>query len=293
MSRRGEPHRGDGEGDAHQQHQALGDQGHQAGGRGLRRLDQVGAAQLEGEQQEHRQRHHHVGAGDDHPVDLVLQRRGRVAEGARLAGELAGVALLAHRVDHGSGRSPRCRRSRRAPGRRAPCGPRRPRRSASTRRASSRGWRSPRRRRRAGRRARPRPRRRARPPRRAGSTTCAVADHLRLRRDQHRQLVEGALRLQLLADADVGVDDRDQAEDRVGEEARARGSRTKKTPMIALKRVKTLPATMLEAEREEVSGGGPSLRRRFAASGAREARGRSVARRSITAPFNRVRPDGV
>ena len=36
--------------------------------------------------------------------------------------------------------------------------------------------------------------------------------------------------------------------------------------MIALKRVKTLPATMLEVEREEVSGGGPSLRRRAAAS---------------------------
>ena len=36
--------------------------------------------------------------------------------------------------------------------------------------------------------------------------------------------------------------------------------------MIALKSVKTLPATMLEVEREEVSGGGPSLRRRAAAS---------------------------
>jgi hypothetical protein len=36
--------------------------------------------------------------------------------------------------------------------------------------------------------------------------------------------------------------------------------------MIALKRVKTLPATMLEVEREEFSGGAPSLRRRFAAS---------------------------
>ena len=35
--------------------------------------------------------------------------------------------------------------------------------------------------------------------------------------------------------------------------------------MIALKSVKTLPATMLEVEREEVSGGGPSLRSRFAA----------------------------
>src|ERR1044072_615800 len=42
--------------------------------------------------------------------------------------------------------------------------------------------------------------------------------------------------------------------------------RTKKTPMIALKRVKTLPATMLETEREDVSGGEPSLRRRLAAS---------------------------
>ena len=35
--------------------------------------------------------------------------------------------------------------------------------------------------------------------------------------------------------------------------------------MIALKSVKTLPATMLEVEREEFSGGGPSLRSRFAA----------------------------
>ena len=36
--------------------------------------------------------------------------------------------------------------------------------------------------------------------------------------------------------------------------------------MIALKRVKTLPATMLETEREEVSGGGPSLRSLASAS---------------------------
>jgi len=36
--------------------------------------------------------------------------------------------------------------------------------------------------------------------------------------------------------------------------------------MIALKSVKTLPATMLEVEREEVSSDGPSLRRRLAAS---------------------------
>ena len=36
--------------------------------------------------------------------------------------------------------------------------------------------------------------------------------------------------------------------------------------MIALKSVKTLPATMLEVEREEVSGGAPSSRSRFAAA---------------------------
>ena len=36
--------------------------------------------------------------------------------------------------------------------------------------------------------------------------------------------------------------------------------------MIALKSVKTLPATMLEVEREEFSGGVPSLRNRASAS---------------------------
>ena len=46
----------------------------------------------------------------------------------------------------------------------------------------------------------------------------AVADDLGPGRDQHRQLVQGRLRLQLLADADVGVDDGDQAEERVGVE---------------------------------------------------------------------------
>ncbi len=178
-------------------------------------------AQLQGEDQQHGQRHHHVDAGDDHPVDLALQRRGGVAEGARLTGEFAGVAVLAHRVDLVAGRSRRCRRSRRGPGRprclRTPSAspvsidssrviPREPVTSPS---ATS--W-SP----------------------GATSTTSpgtissasrlgcgAVADHLGVGGDQHRQLVERALRLQLLADADVGVDHRDQAEDRVGVEAKA------------------------------------------------------------------------
>ena len=43
----------------------------------------------------------------------------------------------------------------------------------------------------------------------------AVPRHLRVRSDQHRQLVEGRLCLQLLADPDVGVDHRDQPEQRV------------------------------------------------------------------------------
>ena len=42
--------------------------------------------------------------------------------------------------------------------------------------------------------------------------------------------------------------------------------RMKKTPMIALKSVKTLPATMLATERLVRSSTGPSLRSRFAAS---------------------------
>ena len=42
-----------------------------------------------------------------------------------------------------------------------------------------------------------------------------VADRLRARRDQQRQPVERLLGLQLLADADRRVDDRDQAEDRI------------------------------------------------------------------------------
>ena len=40
----------------------------------------------------------------------------------------------------------------------------------------------------------------------------------------------------------------------------------KKTPMIALKSVKTFAATMLETDRDELSGGGPSSASRAAAS---------------------------
>ena len=46
----------------------------------------------------------------------------------------------------------------------------------------------------------------------------AVADDLRLRRDQQREALERLLRLQLLPDPDVAVDHRDEAEERVGEQ---------------------------------------------------------------------------
>ncbi len=42
--------------------------------------------------------------------------------------------------------------------------------------------------------------------------------------------------------------------------------RTKKTPMIALNSVKTLPATIEATDRLDVSAGGPSSSRRLAAS---------------------------
>ena len=58
--------------------------------------------------------------------------------------------------------------------------------------------------------------------------------------------------------------------------------------MIALKSVKTLPATMLETEREEVSGGGPSLRSRAAASALESPRS-LAASVALMALFNRVR----
>ena len=58
--------------------------------------------------------------------------------------------------------------------------------------------------------------------------------------------------------------------------------------MIALNRVKTLPATMLETEREEVSGGGPSRRSRASASALeRPWSGDRLA--AATPTFNRVR----
>ena len=67
----------------------------------------------------------------------------------------------------------------------------------------------------------------------------AVADRLRPRRDQQRELVERLLGVQLLADADVGVDGGDQrrrSRRRTGPSERIR---MKKTPMTALNRVKT------------------------------------------------------
>ena len=153
-------------------------------------------------------------------VHLLLQRRGRVAEGARLAGHLLGVGVLANRVDlvvARAGDRERAPESARWPGRlRTPSASPvstdsssvRPRASVTSPSATS--W-SP------------------------GSTRIhvarhdlvgaqldepAVADHaFALGATRSARLLEDLLRLQLLADADVAVDDRDEAEERVGEQA--------------------------------------------------------------------------
>ena len=94
----GEPHSGDGERDAHQQDQPLGDQRDQPGGSGLRGFVEGRVARLQGDDQHDRERDHQPGARLEHQVDLVLQRRGGVAEGTRLARDLLGVAVLTNRV---------------------------------------------------------------------------------------------------------------------------------------------------------------------------------------------------
>ena len=136
------------------------------GGRRLGGLVEVDAPDREGEQQQDRQRDHEDRRRPQHAVDLELKRRGWMAEGAGLAGDLLGVALLADGVDlvvggaheaEGAGQQPIAARA---------CGPRRTRRSGWTRPWSGRA-RTPRRRRRpAGRPARPARRRPARPRRR-------------------------------------------------------------------------------------------------------------------------------
>ena len=168
-----------------------------------------------------RERHQQDRRRPEHPVDLDLQRRGRMAELLRLAGELLRVGVLADRVDlvvagardaEGAGEQPVAAR---------PCGSRRPRRSAATRRSSARARRRPRRRRRADRRARPGRRRRGRPRREAARAARRRGTTGGARRDEQGEVVERLLGLDLLADPDRRVDDRDQSEQRVGVQALA------------------------------------------------------------------------
>ena len=128
-----------------------------------------------------RERHQHDRRRPEDPVDLLLERRGRVAELARLAGDLLGVGVLADRVDLVVARARDRERAREQPVAARACGSRRTRRSAATRRSSARATRSPRRRRRAGRRARPGSRRRARPRRRAARSIAPSRIDLRAR----------------------------------------------------------------------------------------------------------------
>ena len=161
-----------------------------------------------------RDRHQRDRRRPEQLVDLELQRRGRVAELARLAGDLLGVAVLAHGIDFVAARARDPERAREHP----VSGPLAdPVRLAGEQRLVD-----------------------AQPARlhhravgdelvarldsddvarhdlvAAELDQAAVADHLRARRDQERELVERLLGLQLLADADARVDDRDQAEERV------------------------------------------------------------------------------
>ena len=212
-----QPHRCDRERDAEQQHQALGDQGDEPGGRLL-----GGVAErfvVKGEAHEHDQgdRDERQRGRLQHGVDLDLQRRGGVAELPRLAGDLGRVAVLADRVDFivARARDPERAREHSVAGPFAD-----PVRLAGEQRLVHREA--------------------ARVDHRAVGDQliagldpddvagddlvrgqlddAAVADRLGARRDQQRELVERLLGLQLLADPDRRVDDRDQAEEGVGEE---------------------------------------------------------------------------
>ena len=102
-----QPDGGDRERDAHQEHEALRDQRHEAGGRGLGRLVESDAADREREQQQDRASGTISDRGrPQHAVDLDLERRGWMAERAGLAGDLLGVALARARRRPRSSRSP-------------------------------------------------------------------------------------------------------------------------------------------------------------------------------------------
>ena len=88
----------DGKGDAHQQHQALRDQRHEAGGRGLSRLVERHVADRERDQQEHCERHHHDRGRAQHAVDLDLKWRGWMAERPGFARHLLRVAVAANGI---------------------------------------------------------------------------------------------------------------------------------------------------------------------------------------------------
>ena len=118
----------DRQGDAHQQHQALRDQGDQPRGRRLRRLARRLVAGVEGEDQDDGERQHQPGGRPEDAVHLLLQR-------ARAGGGRRGPRPRPSRRRSPRGprrpRSspiPRARTTPRAPAGRPACAPRRPRR---------------------------------------------------------------------------------------------------------------------------------------------------------------------
>ena len=81
-------------------------------------------------------------------------------------------------------------------------------------------------------------------PRPRSPTASPSRDHPRARRVQHREPVERALRPHLLHDADERVGDEHDAERRVLDRARPRGSPRASMPRIALNRVNTFARTI-------------------------------------------------
>ena len=258
-------HGGDGEGDAHQQDEALGDQRDQAGGRGLGGLGEVDAADDEAAEHQDRQRDEDDRRRPEDPVDLELQRR-RVGGGTPSPGPRSSPRRSRRgRRRPRSGRSRRRRRRPRASGRRAPCGSRRPPRSAATRRRSGRASRSRRRRRRADRRARPGSRRRGRSRRPAA----------RSRRPSRITSARGATSSARLSSVSLALISWRMpiAELTIAitpKSASAQSpwlrTRMKKTRMIPLNSVSVFASTIERTDRLESSSTGPSRRSRAAAS---------------------------
>ena len=92
----GQPHGGDGEGQAGQEHQALGHDRHQRGDGGARGLVEVRPPDGQHRDEDRRQRDHHPHGQLQDAVDVALQRAEGRPRSLRLGRQPLGEALLAH-----------------------------------------------------------------------------------------------------------------------------------------------------------------------------------------------------